>query len=355
FIPLWYLGNEWNNPSAFEVDYYWKRDKLAIPKSWSLFGNRIDWEARKKNAAFLEDVKKYIAIRRTHPEIFEFFPDDHRESNICKVRTDRPDLLQPYARYRDGKAVLVVPNNSAALQKFTIKIPHRECGIAQSAPCTVTDLMSGKKIASGKVDRFAAEIPANGLGVFLVDGQKSAEGPAAKDAPLPLKTIPQQPSAIPASEFRTVLYRNLGDSPEALKRWEGARAENFLPAGGPDGKYAIRLVSSSDQGNIIHFLIPAGAVRGKVLRLSAMVQAQNVKSKSLGYMGVKFMIYAVGADKKSYNQETMTRADRFGSYPWRELATVFHAPKDLMYLRISIGVYGTEGTALFSGINLAAK
>ena len=77
-----------------------------------MFNNYIDWKTLDipENRAFYEDFKKMLRIRRQYPEIFEYFPDNHRESNICKV--DSNCNLQAYARYADGKAILVLPNYS---------------------------------------------------------------------------------------------------------------------------------------------------------------------------------------------------------------------------------------------------
>ena len=44
-----------------------------------------------------------IRIRRSYPEIFEYFPASLRDANICKVATDRPEELQAYARIETGK------------------------------------------------------------------------------------------------------------------------------------------------------------------------------------------------------------------------------------------------------------
>ncbi len=173
FLPLWYIGEEWNNPSEFFVDYYYKRDKHPTPEKWSLYSNVIDWQAKEKNRDFFEQVKKMIRIRRQHPEIFEYFPDDHRDSNICKVFTDRDDLLQAYARFRDGKAILIVPNNSGKPTTLQISIPFRNVGLNPRDQVRIIDLQNDKTVASGKMLNFSAQLPAGGLGVYLVQSVKT--------------------------------------------------------------------------------------------------------------------------------------------------------------------------------------
>lgn len=168
FIPLWFLGEEWNNSPKLFLDFYCKRDNYR-PKTISPYHVQINWEEKEKNREFFESVKKMIRIRRSYPEIFEYFPDNHRNSNICKVTTDRDDLLQAYARFRNGTAVLVVPNNSTKPAKLQISIPFRAASLNPRSEYAITDLMNDQKITSGKLLDFQATIPAGNLGVYLVE------------------------------------------------------------------------------------------------------------------------------------------------------------------------------------------
>ena len=168
FIPLWYIGEEWNNPPHFFYDYYYKRDKHSAPRKWNLYRNTIDWGAKEKNREFFEQVKKMIRIRRSNPDIFEYFPDDHRQSNICKVTTDQNGLLQAYARYRNGRAVLIVPNSSGESRRFRVTIPFRETGLKERIAYTVRDLLTEKTVATGKMTGFGVAVAAGALGVFEV-------------------------------------------------------------------------------------------------------------------------------------------------------------------------------------------
>ena len=168
FIPLWYIGEEWNNPPHFFYDYYYKRDKHSAPRKWNLYRNVIDWGAKEKNREFFEQVKKMIRIRRSNPDIFEYFPDDHRQSNICKVATDQNGFLQAYARYRNGRAVLIVPNSSGKSRRFRVTIPFREAGLKEGIAYTVRDLLTEKTVATGKMTGFEVAVAAGALGVFEV-------------------------------------------------------------------------------------------------------------------------------------------------------------------------------------------
>ena len=92
-LPKWYLGEEWNNP-------------YVSPEGW-LYANAVDWDALERNRSFYEEVKRMIRIRRTFPALFDYFPENHRETNICRVETHPSAALQAYARYGGGSAVLV--------------------------------------------------------------------------------------------------------------------------------------------------------------------------------------------------------------------------------------------------------
>ena len=153
YIPLWYLGGEIGMEENANVIYFTK----------------IDWDLLREpeNAMLLEDIKKFIRIRRTYPKIFEYWPEDHRESNICSVNAGGTWLA--YARYApDGsEAVIVIGNDGRETLKTTVSVPFVSAGLDESAGWNVTDLMSGEtKPLNGKT--FSGEIPSDGVGVYLI-------------------------------------------------------------------------------------------------------------------------------------------------------------------------------------------
>jgi hypothetical protein len=161
FIPMWWIGEEWNNP---------KEGGAAS----SMYSNAIDWGKISSNRAFYEDVKKYIRIRRTYPEIFETFPQSTRNANITKVYTAEdgvPNALQAYARFADGKAVLVVPNVKNIPVRLEVEPDYSALGIGSSRH-TATNLMTGQFIARMSSSRqqgsFSVEIGSNELGLYLL-------------------------------------------------------------------------------------------------------------------------------------------------------------------------------------------
>ena len=167
FIPIWWIGEEWNNP----------RD-LGEHKG-AMYFNRINWSAKEEpqNAAFFEDVKRFLRIRRSYPEIFEQFPERLRDANICKVasfRAGAPNPLQAYMRYSENRAVLVIPNYTApsAESSVSVEIPWEQWPVKKSGEFVITDLMTEKIIAEGdpsSLTEFQVELPAEYLGIYLIE------------------------------------------------------------------------------------------------------------------------------------------------------------------------------------------
>ncbi|HRK22627.1 MAG TPA: alpha-amylase family glycosyl hydrolase [Fimbriimonadaceae bacterium] len=169
FIPIWWIGEEWDNP----------RKMMRNQKTTGvMYFNTIDWSLLEEPAhsAFHEDAKRYIRIRRSHPEIFEYFPEHTRDANIAKVsslRDGQPNPLQAYARFRNGKALLIVPNYEAstAQSDFEIAPDYSLLGLDPARSYGVRDLMSDTLLASGslaELAKFHSQIPAERVGIYLV-------------------------------------------------------------------------------------------------------------------------------------------------------------------------------------------
>lgn len=162
FIPLWYIGEEWNND-------------LNISGGTCLYFNAIDWTqlAETDNKAFYEDIKQMIRIRRQYPEIFNYYPTNHRNSNICKVIVSGTTNLQAYARYMNDTAILVIPNNNSTSGSFTATIPFDDMGMSNYQSYTVTDAETGATIVTGSkatVENFLVTVPAYDMRVIAVKG-----------------------------------------------------------------------------------------------------------------------------------------------------------------------------------------
>jgi hypothetical protein len=166
---MWWIGEEWNNPENW----------LPVPITGAMYFNTIDWSqlSLPANRTFFEDVKRYIWINRTFPEMFDNFATNHLAANIAKVDTRINGLtnnLQAYARFATDEAVLVVPNYGTTNGTTVQIIPNYSAvGFGSITSCRVIDLMTGNEIASGPVAQlssFTTQIAANYLGIYLLKG-----------------------------------------------------------------------------------------------------------------------------------------------------------------------------------------
>ena len=162
YIPLWYMGDEFG---------------VTMPYRAVLYDIAVDYGAVGTNADqtyFYEDVKQMIAIRRYYPDIFEYYPLSHKQTNICEVEVEGLTSLENYARYAGNKMVIVVANNEEDSSGVcTVKIPFED-GLAETYKnYKVTDLLTGRVVAVGyaeTVDNFSAIVPYEHCGVYLVEG-----------------------------------------------------------------------------------------------------------------------------------------------------------------------------------------
>lgn len=158
FIPVMWAGDELMticNPADGEGCLY------SHPVQWELLKH-------KENRDFFEEVKKMIRIRRLYPEIFSCYPLNHRESNICKVESD--SSLQAYARYRFGKGILILPNDSTCPAIISARIPYDKMGMDKRVSHhNLVELMSGKPLTEDKKGFVRVELPSKHLAAILVE------------------------------------------------------------------------------------------------------------------------------------------------------------------------------------------
>ncbi len=162
FIPLWFVGEEWNNPD------------ITVPEGCTYY-NKIRWDLLEQEPyrTFNEEVKRMLCIRRSYPAIFSYFPAHTMDANICGVDTDATDNLQAYARYAEGKAVLIIPNNKENLPvaHFTVTVPFEAAGL-QADRFRVTDLLTDTVVAQGtreEITHLPAQVPYQHMAVYLVE------------------------------------------------------------------------------------------------------------------------------------------------------------------------------------------
>ncbi len=165
YIPIWYFGDEFN-ATASGIRLYFDSTK------WCNL-------AYDENAAFYEEVKQMLRIRREYGYVFDRVATNHRNTNICKVDTTGTLDLQAYARYADNTGILIVGNHNGEGKTVTttITIPFDEMNLSRFDRFVVTDLLSGEILCRGskrQVERFTATLDYDALGVYAVVGAGTA-------------------------------------------------------------------------------------------------------------------------------------------------------------------------------------
>ncbi len=109
-IPMWYLGEE--------IGWELKVEGILYYQDLSSWKSILS-----ANSEFYENVKQMIRIRRSYKQIFGNFADKITDSNICKIEQTNADItLESYARYADGKAIIVVGNENADAKTATLSV-----------------------------------------------------------------------------------------------------------------------------------------------------------------------------------------------------------------------------------------
>lgn len=157
FIPVWYLGEEFGWQSSANLLY-----------------DKVDWSDGESPEHFLfcETVKQMIAIRRTYPDLFASFAENHRESNICAVQASGFGETAAYARFAGTHGILVVPNTAGEDREGRVTVPWSSMKLDAGISYDITDLLTGEVIASGKGSDLTAtvvRIEAGKLGIYLVE------------------------------------------------------------------------------------------------------------------------------------------------------------------------------------------
>ena len=150
YIPLWYLGSEFGMRAEKQVIYF-------VPVDWSL-------TEREENRAFCEDIAQYIRIRRTYPDVFAYWPMNHREANIREAEADTE--LPSYERYTDQRRIFVIPNGGDCAKTYTVHVDGARDF------CALTDLLTGQSVLfarEGDGITFRAPVDGGKIGVFLLE------------------------------------------------------------------------------------------------------------------------------------------------------------------------------------------
>ncbi len=140
YIPVFFIGEEMNYDTIHGLLYV---EPIDLSKA-GLPGKK----------EFHDNIRKMISIRREYHDIFEYFPENHRDSNIAKVEADGA-VIQTYARFRNGRAVIIPGNSTDAAIKIKIHLDPAALELPAADAYTVTDLMDGTVLYTGTAEGFA--------------------------------------------------------------------------------------------------------------------------------------------------------------------------------------------------------
>ena len=161
-IPVWYTGDEFG----------FQRADGGSGGNYYVNGYiNPDLESDAVYGAFQSKVKKLMNIRRKYADIFSYAPANHKNTNICAVSVSGVSTYQAYARYANGKAVMVLPNGTGSAANITATVPVSAAGIGGGY--TATNLMTGEAISVSN-DTVTINVAAGDMAVILIDDGTTA-------------------------------------------------------------------------------------------------------------------------------------------------------------------------------------
>ncbi len=166
FIPIFYMGEEFNNAQITDA---------------SLYGNylNLDLLNNSKNRAFFEEFKKMIRIRRLNSDIFENFTTSLKNTKMEEVEVAGLETIQGYVRYNDEKAIMVVANNNIHTDPpLTVTVPFKKIDYANNQ-YEVINLMTDEVVATGNratLYDFEANVAKDDAGIYLLRKVGSDKG-----------------------------------------------------------------------------------------------------------------------------------------------------------------------------------
>lgn len=152
------------------------------------------------------------------------------------------------------------------------------------------------------------------------------------------------------------LYNDLASTPALLKEWNGNTFAELLPNGGPDGNYAVTILSRDPTTSKMMILnLPVEKLKGRKVLFSAKAKAEYVTGPKNPVCGVKFMVNYITAapgNKQAWPEGASVNAHRRGSYDWTVFKTEVTFPEDIAKASFYIGLQNVTGIVTFSDIDI---
>ncbi len=150
------------------------------------------------------------------------------------------------------------------------------------------------------------------------------------------------------------IFNEAFNGPEAITRFDDVMPANAKVAE-KDGKYFLQVnvpADSKSKSYSVKRVIPLGQVKGKTLKVSAMVKADDVTKPKDPWNGIKIMVYTDSPTKgklwKNYD-------GLFGTFDWKKVEYEVAIPEDTLVCQITFGLQDSTGTVSFDDILITAK
>ncbi len=145
FIPVWYMGEEFNNeclmPNGLNglksCQNYTPADLFD-----RLYFVGMQWNGAVVNKEFLEKVKKIIQIRKENIDIVSPPVSSLSQVSIVAVDYSGTDLA-PYVLFNNEKSIVVIGKKNASSGSVTLDIPLSRINLGGGDTYSLTNLMDG--------------------------------------------------------------------------------------------------------------------------------------------------------------------------------------------------------------------
>lgn len=150
-------------------------------------------------------------------------------------------------------------------------------------------------------------------------------------------------SAAPPVRGQVVLQCDFEGS-NALRSWRGPA----VLGEGVRGGQGLVVERRSGQPATVSLSLPVEAIRGCVVRGSAMVKAREVSPKPNSWNGIKFMLALEGPDGKLWPQAPLAT----GSFDWKQASLSARVPANATSASLILGLEEVTGTVSFDDLKL---
>lgn len=156
-------------------------------------------------------------------------------------------------------------------------------------------------------------------------------------------------SATPAPLPLGHVYFQAGfDGTNGLQGWHGAgRVEGGHPTG--QALLVESKPSRSPPTSLVTVVLPAEAMRGYLVRGSAMVRAEDVGSPPNSWNGIKCMLTIETPDRKLWPQAEVGT----GTFDWRRIAFTVRVPTNATKAALVLGLEQVSGKVWFDDVNIS--